>query len=388
MMRKLLLFFLSWKLLVFAGSFLATLLAPLQVKFVAGYDFGLRLPYFLWIWANFDGMHYLEIARNWYHHLEYPFFPLLPLIIRSVFQFFDIFKIYVPYLTIGVIFTNLAFLASLFVVSRIINLDKQKTLTPLLFLILLTYPTSFFYGAVYNDSLFFLLSSLTLLFSRKRNFLVASIFGGLATLTRLNGLALVFLIVFEYIGTHWDIKKIISETKSKLHPQEILKSRIYFIILIPLAFIGYLYYIQYLSGNWQDLFTAMKVWNQSDPTFPLQVVYRYLKIFLTVSPAALVFWVAAFEALSVLFYVAMLIFSFKKIRVSYWVFFAVSILIPSLTGTFAGMPRYGLHIYPFFLSIAIFLQDKPSKFKLAYFAISLAFFLFAITLFTRGYFVS
>lgn len=387
-----------------AGAFLATQLVPISYKFTAAYDFGLRLPYYLWVWANFDGVHYLDIAARGYQSLEYPFFPLFPFSINVLSQSLVLIKVQIPLLFSGILVSNLAFLVSLFVVSRIINLDKplgsgstlltasargkQRALTPLLFLILITYPTSFFYGAVYNDSLFFLLASLTLLFSRKRSFATASMFAGLATLTRLNGLALVFLIGFEYIGSIWSLKKLGIELKSKLALREIIKSRIYFVALIPLVFIGYLFYIQNLSGNWQDLFTAMKVWNQSEPTFPLQVAFRYLKIFISVPSSALVFWVAALEFLSVLFYISMLIFSFKKIRLSYWVFFAASILIPSVTGTFAGMPRYGLHIYPFFLSIALFLHDKPLKFKLSYFAISIALFLFAITLFTRGYFVS
>lgn len=385
---KVFLFFLLAKVLAFVGAFFATFLMPISYKFTAAYDFGLRLPYYLWIWGNFDGNHYLEISRNWYHRFEYPFFPLYPVIIRIIFQAFDSIKIYIPHITIGVVISNLFFLAALFVVSRIIIIDKQKALLPLLFLILIAYPTSFFYGAVYNDALFFLLASLTLLYSRKKNFLVASILGGLAMLARLNALALVFLILFEYLGSAWSLKELRAELKSKLNFGEIIKSKIYFVALIPLTFFGYLAYIQYLSGNWQDFFTAMQVWNQSKPTIPLQVIYRYLKIFLTVSPSALVYWVAVFEMLSVLFYIAMLIFSFKKIRLSYWIFFAISILIPSLTGTFSGMPRYGLHIYPFFLSIALFLQDKSMKAKLAYFALSLALFLFAITLFTRGYFVS
>lgn len=387
-MKRVIVAFLGWKVMILIGVYVATFVLPFYPKFSAALDFGLRLPYFIWIWGNFDGTHYLEIARNGYHFLEYPFFPLFPFLIKILFEIPDTFKIYLPFIISGIIISNIAFFLSLLVVLKLLDFDKNKVLKPLVLLVIVFFPTSFFFGAVYNDSLFFLFATLTILAARKRNFLGAGIFGSLATLTRLNGLALIFLIAFEYIGSHWDIKKLLSETKSKLELEEIMKSKIYTVLLIPLIFIGYLFYVQYLSGNWQDLFTAMKVWNQSEPTFPLQVAFRYMKIFLFVDKNTIVYWVAAFEFLSVLFYVAMLVFSFKKIRLSYWIFFAVSILIPSITGTFAGMPRYGLHIYPFFLSIALFLENKPLNFKAFYFAISLALFLFAITLFTRGYFVS
>mgnify|MGYP001564860621 FL=1 len=71
-MKRILFFFTGAKILAFTGAFIATLIMPTNYKFTAAYDFGLRLPYYLWIWGNFDGTHYLEVARNWYHHLEYP----------------------------------------------------------------------------------------------------------------------------------------------------------------------------------------------------------------------------------------------------------------------------------------------------------------------------
>ncbi len=64
----------------------------------------------------------------------------------------------------------------------------------------------------------------------------------------------------------------------------------------------------------------------------------------------------------------------------------MSILIPSLTGTFAGMPRYGLHLYPFFLSVAMLLEKRPLMVKATYVAISLALLFIGICYFTRGYF--
>jgi len=46
----------------------------------------------------------------------------------------------------------------------------------LLFFIL-TFPTSFFFGAVYTEGLFFLLFALTLYFLKKENYWLVSLFG-------------------------------------------------------------------------------------------------------------------------------------------------------------------------------------------------------------------
>jgi hypothetical membrane protein len=70
------------------------------------------------------------------------------------------------------------------------------------------------------------------------------------------------------------------------------------------------------------------------------------------------YWVAVVEFLAVIFSVFLLLWSWRKIRSLYWVFFAVSLLIPALTGTFQGMPRYALHLYPFFLELDPILASK------------------------------
>jgi hypothetical protein len=132
----------------------------------------------------------------------------------------------------------------------------------------------------------------------------------------------------------------------------------------------------------------MDVWRQNVPTVPLQVFWRYLKIILFYPQRDIIYLVALIELFFVIFYIAIIIYSFKKIRFSYWLFLIVSILIPATTGTFAGMPRYGLHMYPLYLSVAILLSKSNTIIRIIYFLISLLLMLAAITLYTRGYFIA
>ena len=136
------------------------------------------------------------------------------------------------------------------------------------------------------------------------------------------------------------------------------------------------------------VFSSMKVWNQDKIIFPLQVVWRYLKIIFTDRSFSMTYWVATIEFLFVVWYLVISIYSYSRIRFSYFVFMVLSLLIPSLTGTFAGMPRYGLHIYPFFLSVAIFLSGRPFTIKTLYFFISIVLMFIVVMFFTRGYFIS
>jgi len=396
MVKRILIAFVIWKALVYAFALIAVKLLPLQIAFTP-YIFDIKtleFPYLVWVWGNFDGTHYMEIARNGYHPLEHAFFPFYPILIKFLFETFKLIGVYLPYLISAQIISNFAFLLSLFIVYKILTLDKQNKIFSLLVGCIVLFPTSYSYGTGYNDSLFLLLATLTIYFARKRLFVLSSIMGALATLTRLNGLALAFIILLEYIVSNdnlineWNLKRLIQKMKKALEFREMLSQKIFAAFLIPLSFLGYLLYVHIWHGNWNFVFSSMQVWNQNKLTFPLQVFWRYLKIIFLTPLVNLNYWVAVLELLLVLFYIFIIIYSYKKIRLSYWVFFVISIIIPSLTGTFAGMPRYALHLYPFFLSLALFLNQRNSFVKLIYFTISTLLLFLFVGLFTRGYFVA
>lgn len=134
-------------------------------------------------------------------------------------------------------------------------------------IIILSFPTSYSYGAVYNDSLFLCMATITLYLGRKKQWILASIFGMLATYSRLNGLALFFYFIAEYalsVSPHYftirPFKKMVQDTVMVLNPKEAIMSGIVSILLIPLAYLSYLYYIQAVFGNWRLIYAAMYVW--------------------------------------------------------------------------------------------------------------------------------
>lgn len=387
MTKKIFLIFASWRILLYLFMFLATFILPFKNSFVTDLEFRHKFPYLIWVWGNFDGFHYMYIAKTGYHQFQYSFFPLYPLLLNLPRIFLEW-----PRLITGQIISNLSFILSLFLFYKLLSLDKVKHLFLILSFVIILFPTSLFYAAVYNDAIFLLLALLSIYFARKRFWIFSALFGSLATLTRLNGLALAFLLFFEYLSSKnetpagtWDFGK---NFINNLRIKSILHSKIYALILIPLAFLGYLLYTQISFGDWNLVFSSMAPWGQDRIIFPLQVFWRYLKIIFLFEFSNLIYWVAIWEVLFIILYLFMIVYSFRKIRCSYWFFFAVSILMPSLTGTFQGMPRYGLHIYPLFLSLALFLENRGKFFKFIYFTLSAALLFFAVALFTRGYFIA
>lgn len=367
--RNLIIGILLWKATTLLFAALATRILPLQLAYTIWRDpqyknFGFYLPYLVSIWGNFDGFFYLAIARDGYLFGQQPFFPFYPFIVRFIALRWGL-----PFVLAAQIVSLASLLGALIVIARLLAHDKKLSLFSLVIAVILTYPTSYSYTAAYNDALFFFLATLTLYLGRTKNFVWAGIAGAAATLTRLNGLALFPFLLIE-------------------HGLPLKPRRIWAVMLIPLSMLGYFIWINGQFGSWQTLFTTMSVWGQEKITFPVQVVWRYLKIFFLNPPATLSYWVAMVELGSVALYVCALIWSIGKIRFSYWVFFASSILIPSLTGTFQGMPRYGLHLYPLFLVLALFLSKQSRLGKTIYFLFALALLFFCIVLFTRGYFIA
>src|SRR3989338_1725932 len=142
---------------------------------------GFNLPHWLSSLANFDGLHYIFIARDGYVQYEQAFFPLYPLTIKFLAPLFSNNQ-----LLTGLIISNVSFFFGLIVFYKYLNKGVINH-APTTILLLLAFPTSFFFGAVYTEGLFFLLLISVLYFLKKEKYLFAGLFAFFASLTRLVG---------------------------------------------------------------------------------------------------------------------------------------------------------------------------------------------------------
>ena len=343
-----------------------------------------------WIvnWANFDGFDYLLISKRGYGPERVPYFPLYPLSIRWLVSLSD----QLPTVIAGQIISVLSLAGAITVWMLLLARDDLLPLSVLVFAVLFTFPTSYSLTAVYNDSIFLFFASLTLYFGRTRRFFWGGLAGALATLARLNGLALAPYLFIEYFSPprtqeSWDPTQLWKAVQTRCRTFRGLFPLVG-ITAIPLAFAGYLVYIQNTFGDWQLLFTSMRPWGQDKMISPLQTIFRYSKILVFASPSTITYWVAVMELGFFVWYVFMVWKSWKTIRFSYWAFFSLSILIPSLTGTFQGMPRYGLHLYPLFIGTALWIRNTSHLNRLLYFLLASLLYGICLVLFTHGIFIA
>lgn len=381
MIKKILVLFLIWRIFLFFPVLASNILISPRI----GYGYTL-LTYFLekgsvlsnfliYPFGNFDGVYYLLIAAQNYT-VNAGFFPFFPLLINVFTHLLgaNILPFDPKQYFTAIALVSSFFLASLIVFYKLLRLDYKDNVAIWSIIFLLIFPTSFFYAAIYSESLFLLLSLLCFYFARKNKWIWAGIVGALLSTTRLVGIAMFPALLYEYFknANNKSLGKLLS------------------IFLTPIGLIAYafynllrwgnpFYFIQ-AQGNFQNNRTV-----DSIILFP-QTVFRYVKILFTVKPIIYEWWVAFFELSFFIFALILFYVAWKKrIRLSYLIFGVLCFLVPVSSGTFSGLPRYILPIFPLFITMAL-LRNKT--FKIIYCVISVVLLFLFFMLFSKGYFIS
>jgi hypothetical protein len=390
MFKKILLYFTFWRLATLLIAFVAIYIIP---KWGGWFPYPesvlvpTGLPSWIWGFGNFDGVHYLRLAQSGYSSASsQAFFPLYPLLVK----FLNLLpkdptldpRVFVDptYFYTAFILSNGLFVAALYYLYKLFRLDYSEKITTLSIVLLLVFPTSFYFGAIYTESLFLLLSVLSLYMVRKKNYLAAGIFAGFASATRILGLALFVAVAIELL---LDIrgKKILVKSK------EFIKS-IAGVLLAPWGTLAYMIYLKVNFGDWFYFLTVQPLFGAERSAKPFillpQVIYRYIKIFLSNTVPVLQRLTAVNEFLMTLVPLTLLIVFFKKLRISYLLFILICILVPTMTGTFSSMPRYALMSFLLFPLIV----EKIGKYYKPLLFLFVILGIILVSLFTRGYWVS
>ena len=147
-------------------------------------------------WANWDGQWYLEISHRGYHTGQATaFFPLYPLLVRGLAPLFAH-----GYLIAGVASSLVFFVAAMYLLYRLVVIDYGPRVAAWTVIFASLFPTSFFFQAVYTESLFLLATVACLFFARREQWLWAGLAGFCAALTRNTGVLLLLPMAMFYVG--------------------------------------------------------------------------------------------------------------------------------------------------------------------------------------------
>ena len=180
--------FLIWRVLLLVIELITIKFVPVQNNFLGGGIINyLKAPLF-WGWANFDGEHYISIAQHGYGLGEQAFFPLYPVLIKMIAFLFLEYTSVVH--AVGLVISNISFFIGLIGFYKLIKIDFSNKIAKICIVLLLLFPTSFYFGSTYTEGLFFSLIVWSFYFARKENWLSASILGMFASATRVLGVLL------------------------------------------------------------------------------------------------------------------------------------------------------------------------------------------------------
>ncbi len=370
--------FIAWRIYLMIVAFFAGKFLPLAQtdKLLGGGPINFPIAPQVFSWANFDGEHYLSIAIFGYKSLEQAFFPVYPMLISFFSKPFwgNQFATILSATIIGLLISNAAFLIALIFLYKLICLEFSKRIAFMSIVLLLIFPTSFFFGAVYSESLFLLFSVLCFYLVRKENYWLAGFFGMLAAATRIFGILLLPAILIDVIR----------------QKESLLKSLGVF--LIPIGLGIYMWYQYVTVGDALAFYHLQQIvgpQHQSGLVTLPQVYYRYGKMLITVDSGNTIYQTILLEFfVGISFFLLPIYGFFKKIRWSYLFYAMVGFIAPTIQGSFSSTPRYVIVLFPAFIAMAFFL-NKWSKLSKTLFFLSLVFLLtLETTLFIRGYWVA
>lgn len=289
-------------------------------------------------WYHWDAIRFATIATHGYPSLDYAaFFPLFPALahVFSVVTHRDI-------LESTMFISNIAFLGALIVLYRFVEMEFDRETAKRTALYLSIFPTTFFFFAGYNESLFLFFMLLCFYTLRRGSWWMAGLFGFLATLTRSLGVFLALIFVCEYARQKWPQLQQVWRDKQMKQGLRVL-IHLPAVLLIPLALGIFAYALNVHFHDPLAFVHAQTSWRQG-LSFPLVAPLIAVKDLLTLTPFTFVNPHNIIDLSALVLFAALLVLCFwgpERLDRSQWplALFGVLALVYALL--FPGIPSAG-----------------------------------------------
>ena len=325
--------------------------------------------YLLQPWRNWDGHWFALIAQMGY--FERPttaFFPLYPILLAGLSWFLD-GRIELA----GVLISNAALLGALFLLYQLVQLDFPRAVARRALLYLAIFPTAYYLGAVYSESLFLLVSVGALYAARRDQWWIAGALGFLAALTRSQVILLLLPLLILFVRQQgW------RPTGWRANPISMA--------LVPAGLMVYMAYLRRLYNDPLVMLSAQKGWDRYSAN-PLETLRAGVE---SVNGCAVRDWPNAgvdfcwaqriiqnpgvgtvrdfdwrwalsesnvIELVATLFLVALAVVAARRLPLAYSAYLAAGIILPlwspSAVHPLMSMHRFALTLFPVFIVLAL-----------------------------------
>ena len=313
---------------------------------------------FLSPWMRWDAVWYERIVTQGYSATDgtAPFHPLYPWLAK-------------PLASIGIsselsllLISSLSGIALFYFFIKLANYDLPPGDASFALMLFAFAPPAFILFAPYAEALFLLAAVLCMIFIRQKSWWLAGLMGGLATLTRQQGLFLLIPLAWElWENSERKLNNLVKQWRDWLA-----------LGLIPLGMLVWLAYravilndLQVNSGSFQEFVYSMIISPSAASVVPdQQFVWPWLAIKYAISKLFtqpdMDIWV---NILVAVIFLSFMIIAWKRIRLSYRLY-SLAIALVSFsyyTGPvhpYMGLPRHLFLAFPIFIGVATVVKKR------------------------------
>jgi Mannosyltransferase (PIG-V) len=324
------------------------------------------------MWAHFDSGFFLGIAEGGYwnadsllHMSNWAFFPLYPLFMR-------LFALLlggngISYISAGIIVSNLSALVAAAYLYKLTTRELNKTIATRAVWYMLLFPMSFYLSAVYSESLFLALSISCIYYARMHRWWLAGVLGGLAALTRIQGVLLVLAVAWEYWQfladrfaptqeqsgrvasvQNWCYSRLIGFWRSLASWRTWLD--LASLTLIPLGLCTFCLYSKWKVGRFLAFWEVEKNGWGRQYTNPIELFLYMLQHPAAASPYEWNFY--TLNMLVIVVFWSLLILILRKLPFIYSILTFVYLVIPLVSGRIGSVARFYLITFPIYMILA------------------------------------
>jgi hypothetical protein len=370
---RLVAFGLVWRLFSALAAFKANVIFPLAQE-----HFTTELPYrhFWDALARYDAGWYFGIARYGYEFVEggrsnLAFMPVYPMLMRYLGLAFGGGRenIYLA----GVVISWLSFLLAIVMLYRLARLFMPGARAERAAILVSVFPFAFFFGVVYTEALFLLLSVTAFYGFSTQRWWLGGVAGALAGATRVNGILLLPALAL-LAWKHAD---------PRVGPRVRAACGL---AIVPLGLAAYSVFVYVKSGSFLEWAHSITRWNYSPGGAPWSSIVRVFSSLLT-DPYGFLLTdrMAPFDLLNggvALVFVLSIPLVWRRLGAAYAVLMIAGLWLPLSSGSLEGLGRYCAVLFPFFILLGSVRSRAAHQWILAGFG---ALYMLCLTLFTNVY---
>ena len=325
--------------------------------------------------VRWDANAYTGIAAHGYTtKISTTFFPFYPLLIRAVGWALG------SYVLAGILISLVAFGVALVLLHRLTELELGSTAADAAVLLLAFAPVSFFFSAIYTESLFLALALGAVYAARQDRIAVASVLAALASVTRVTGVLLVVPIALFAL-------------RDGRRPTP----RLSWLLLAPAALLGFLGYLASRGYGWlapshNQVAHRLAAGPLTTIVLGLRDAGRGVSDLVSgvkpYSPTLVGPFTPHFESIILLVVLVlascMLVVAFRRLPLAYGVFAVLALLVSIFSETkiqpLLGLDRYALTIFPLWMAAGSWVSERRTVRPLVVIgAVLLAFYAYEFT---------